>query len=147
VDDSVGADKSNPWFTLVVCNYAGDGDMWFAVSIPNNSENPQKVIRGWWTIADGGCRSILQRDFGSGPYNAMELFYHAETKNWHWPNKSDTELELCMADTRYQRTQVHPYDCQGNEKQRPFGRDVVNKDGDLFEATPEHTVHTITLHR
>lgn len=146
--DPTGADKSNPWFTLVVCNYSGDGEMWVAVAAPNDSENPQKVIRGWWTLGDGGCLPILERDFGSGPYNAMEIYFHAHTKNWQWPAKSETTATLCIADySPYQRTELHPYSCRTNEEGRPFGREVINKDGDLFEPTPEHTVHTINMHR
>ena len=119
--DPTGADKSMPWFRLMACNQSGDGEMWIAVDVPNHNGDFQKIVRSWWPLGDGGCRAILERDFGDSPVQSMELFVHAHTKDREWPNRADTWVRLCIADySPYQRTDLPRYHCRPEEKDRPF---------------------------
>jgi len=112
--------------------------MWVAAVVANVNWG-QPVVRGWWTVADGDCDSILERNFGNVP--SMEILLYAHTKNHQWPDKAHTWSSFCIGEYMYQRTNSGPYSCREDEKLRPFLRTVVNKDGDLFDERPSHTVH------
>jgi|ERR1051326_377222 hypothetical protein len=135
-----GADKSKPWFTFVVCNRSGDGPMRVAVDVENHSNERTKVVRGWWTVNDGDCHAIVERDFGD--WSSMEILVHAHTKNYVWPAKQEIWTQLCISDrSPYERTDTRPHTCRPDERLRPFWRTVVNK------TDPHHTTSTVNIGR
>jgi hypothetical protein len=136
--DSTGADKAKPWFTLEICNNSGDGEMSIALDVANHNNDRIKTVRGWWELGDGGCRPILERDFGD--WTSMEIFVHAATENIQWPNRQNTWTQKCIADySPYQHSDLQNNTCRPEENLLPFARYVVNQDD------PQHTVYRINF--
>lgn len=138
-------DGSKPYYTVNICNRA-DGPLSVALDIADDPVSRLFMVHGWWTIPQGQCQNLVNREFGT--WNSARVYIHAHTHDETWPAKARTTTSQCLSNRGTGEAGLpSSRPCSNGDELFPFYDNVVNRENELLNKdAPMQTIYRQEFH-